>query len=67
VSNQSDTDSGRSSLASADSHSNGSWMGVEGCHGNLSPVVAMTMRNSNAQRTNAVSSDQLQQLTAPGK
>jgi len=64
---QSDTDSGRSSLASADSHSNGSWVGGDGCHGNLSPVVAMTVRNNNVQRTDAVSSLPLHHLTALSK
>ena len=67
TSNQSDTDSGRSSLASGDGHSNGSWVGGDGYHGNRSPVVAVAMRNNGAQRTNDVLSVQRLHSTVLGK
>ena len=53
ASNQSDTDSGRGSMASA---ADTSWVGGDSCHGNLSPVAAMATQNDKAQQADAVSS-----------
>jgi len=54
---QSDTDSGRSSFASADSHSNASWVSGDCYYGNaISPVVALVVRsNGSVPGTNAIS------------
>ena len=53
ASNQSDTDSGRGSMASA---ADTSWVGGDSCHDNLSPVAAMATQNNEAQQADAVSS-----------
>jgi len=64
ASNQSDTDSGRGSMASA---ADTSWVGGDSCHGNLSPVAAIATQNNKAQQADAVSSVLLHHSQTVGK